>query len=99
MNGQLINESKRQQAVLASIVDVCAIVVTKAEPSEKKFLLEMLKCENRSIFVSLVMFHAMGNRKIETQLDASLPELREAIDDKKHWVNEKDFVQMVLDAV
>jgi hypothetical protein len=99
MNGQLIKESERQQAVLASIVDVCAIVITTAEPSEKQFLLEVLAGENRSIFVSLVMRLAIGNRKIETQLDVSLRELCEAIDDKRHWVKENDFVQMVLAAV
>ena len=96
-----MNQDERKQAVVKNIVDVCAFVIATAEPSVSKHLKEVLADENRSIFVALALRIALGNQpqRVEMQLEMTNTELQDALNPKRHWVEEKEFVELVNAAV
>lgn len=90
----------RQQKVIANVVDVCASIIATAEPSDRQYLRQVLGDENRAVFVALALRIGMAKpRIVEAQLEVTHQELRDALDPKKHWIEEKTFVQMISDAV
>jgi hypothetical protein len=96
-----MNMNERQQKVMENIVNICSFIVATAQASEKKYLLEVLGSENRAIFVSTAFFLALTgqDRRIGPRVECQSKELVEALDPQGHWVEEKDFVQMVNSAV
>lgn len=86
---------------MANIVDICSFIVATAQASERKYLLEVLREENRAIFVSLAFHLALArqDRRIEPQVEYQSKELEEALNPKRHWVEERDFVHLVNSAV
>ena len=93
--------TERQERVMANIVDICSFIVATAQASEQKHLLEVLNDQNRAIFVSLAFHLALArqDRRIEPQIEFQSKELEDALNPKRHWIEEKDFVQSVISAV